>query len=77
MAKTFTKPGEAQPGPDNLFRPANTGDVRSGDQAPRRTSLYTSAARHPKTVLTVLGVAGAAVALFSLSGSSRRGKSES
>ncbi|SFR82628.1 SDR family oxidoreductase [Sphingomonas jatrophae] len=62
MAKSFTDDSKPQPRPSNLFRPVRGGQERSGERAPRQTSLYTAAARHPKTSAAVAaGVIGAAV----------------
>ena len=48
---------------DNLFASDEAGRERSGDQSPRRTSLYTAAQLHPKTsaaigLAVVAGVTG-------------------
>ena len=72
MTKGLTSPDKPQPRPSNLFEGVRAGRERSGEQSPRTTSLYTSAALHPKTVLTAVGVVGAALALLALRGSSRR-----
>ena len=67
MSKALTDPAKRQPTPDNLFAGANAGRERSHDQEGRGFSLYTTAARHPKTV-TALSVGaligGATLLLF-------------
>ena len=66
LAKGAFDPNKPQPGPSNLFGPANAGHERSGEHPSRlRHSLYTSAALHPKTTAAVgLGLLAGAVGLL-------------
>ena len=51
----LTDKSKNQPEPSNLFEGVRAGQERSGEQQPRKTSVYTSAAKHPKTTALVLG----------------------
>ena len=62
MAKGFVDKTKMQPGPSNLFNGERAGKERSGEHVPKTFSVYTSAARHPKTT-AVVGLGGLAVAL--------------
>jgi short-subunit dehydrogenase len=59
-AKTFIDRDKRQPEPSNLFAPVGDGRVHSGENAPRRTSVYTAAAMHPKATAAGLGLLTAA-----------------
>ncbi len=58
----LTDPGKAQPSPSNLFAGVGAGEERSGEQHPRRTSVYTAAARRPGLAAAV-GLGGVALAV--------------
>lgn len=58
-AASFVDPARRQPRPDNLFGSVRTGRIRSGEHHARRTSLYTTAAEHPRAT-AALGVGLAA-----------------
>lgn len=60
----LTDPSERQPEPANLAEPANNGRERSEAQTGRRTSLYTTAALHPRTTAATVGIVGVALALL-------------
>ena len=60
-AATFIDRRKVQPGPSNLKWGVGAGEERSGENPhARKTSLYTTAALHPKT--TAFGLAGLALA---------------
>lgn len=65
-AKTFTDDDKRQPQPSNLFQGGvRAGHERSGEQPGRKVSLYTAAARRPKTTAAVtVGVLAGGLALL-------------
>ena len=64
-ARNFTDPDKRQPQPSNLFDGVRAGKERSGEEDPRRFSLYTKAAEHPRTTAVLgIGVVAAAVTLL-------------
>jgi short-subunit dehydrogenase len=71
-AKAFVDKTKTQPTPSNLFEGVRAGRERSGEQAPLKTSAYTSAMKHPKTALVVgAGVLAGAAALLFAKGTSK------
>lgn len=71
-AKAFVDKKKTQPQPPNLFGGERAGEERSGEQAPRKFSVYTSAAKHPKTTALVLGTGlVAATAMLFANGSKK------
>lgn len=71
MAKGFVDKTRTQPGPSNLFKAARAGEERSGEHAAKPFSVYTSAARHPKTMAAVMlgtGLLAATALLFANKG---------
>jgi short-subunit dehydrogenase len=58
---SLTDQSKDQPQPSNLFDGVHAGRERSGEQQPRRTSLYTAAARRPGLVAAI-GLGGVALA---------------
>lgn len=72
-AKMFVDKSKTQPEPSNLFSGERAGEERSGEQTGKPFSVYTSAAKHPKTTALVIG-AGilAATALLFANGKKQR-----
>ncbi|MET0270709.1 MAG: SDR family NAD(P)-dependent oxidoreductase, partial [Sphingomonas sp.] len=68
MGKLLTDRTRDQPGPANLFASARAGLARSGEHAPRTTSLYTTAQLNPMASATIVsaGLAVGAIALIEL-----------
>jgi NAD(P)-dependent dehydrogenase (short-subunit alcohol dehydrogenase family) len=67
-AAAFIDPTDTQPGPDNLFGPAQTGRARSAHQSGRRVSLYTAAARHRGASMLAAGAVAGGLAWLAARG---------
>ena len=65
-AATFVDPAGKQPARDNLFAPAGNGRERSAHQSGRRTSLYTAAARRPRTSALAVGALAGGLAWWAV-----------
>ena len=58
----LTDKNKPQPSPSNLFEGVRAGQERSGEHKPRKTSVYTTAMKHPG-VTALVGLGGLAVTI--------------
>ena len=58
----LTDKNKPQPSPSNLFEGVRAGQERSGEHEPRKTSVYTTAMKHPG-VTALVGLGGLAVTI--------------